>query len=88
MHHHEGQALNADILICPRSAASVSHPEFGDIPTTGAADPTVAVFKNLVQSHGSIPFSVQVAHTHGLTDGLTDGRTYGRTDRQTDGLTD
>ena len=29
------------------------------VSTTDAADPTVSVFSNLVQNHGSIPFSVQ-----------------------------
>jgi len=52
------QYLNADIRVCPRGAPSVST-SFGQVSTEGAADPTVAVFKNLVEHHGSIPFSVQ-----------------------------
>lgn len=45
-------------VICDRSGADV-HTSVGDVPTTGAADPTLAVCRELVRTHGSIPFSVQ-----------------------------
>lgn len=50
--------LNADIRVCKRGAATVTT-SYGEVSAEGAADPTVAVFKNLVQHHGSLPFSVQ-----------------------------
>ena len=46
-------------MICPRGASTVDHDDFGTVSTSGAADPTVAVFKNLIKDHNSIPLSVQ-----------------------------
>eukprot|EP00519_Triparma_laevis_P013394 CAMPEP_0182490054 /NCGR_PEP_ID=MMETSP1321-20130603/34_1 /TAXON_ID=91990 /ORGANISM="Bolidomonas sp., Strain RCC1657" /LENGTH=1079 /DNA_ID=CAMNT_0024692183 /DNA_START=288 /DNA_END=3527 /DNA_ORIENTATION=+ len=50
---------NVNIMICPRGVDAVDHSDFGPVSTAGAADPTVAVFKNLIQEHNSIPLSVQ-----------------------------
>ena len=52
-----GETVN--IVTCPRDVPHVQVPNFGAVSTAGAADPTVAVFKNLIAEHNSIPFSVQ-----------------------------
>eukprot|EP00945_MAST-04E_sp_MAST-4E-sp1_P003152 g3152.t1 len=52
--HH----LGASVHICRRDADFVET-SLGKISSKGEADPTLAVFKNLVKDHGSIPFSVQ-----------------------------
>ena len=53
------QMLGADIHICPRGKPTVMTRCFGVVSTHGAADPTVGAFRNMVETHGSIPFSVQ-----------------------------
>lgn len=45
-------------VVCDRSGADVVT-AVGKVPSTGAADPTLAVCRELVRAHGSIPFSVQ-----------------------------
>mmetsp|Transcript_7002 Transcript_7002/g.14571 ORF Transcript_7002/g.14571 Transcript_7002/m.14571 type:complete len:706 (+) Transcript_7002:178-2295(+) len=50
---------HVNTIICPRDVPAVSHSAFGSVSAEGAADPTVAVFKNLIEKHGSIPLSVQ-----------------------------
>ena len=45
-------------IVCDRSGADVQT-AMGLVPSTGAADPTLAVCRELVRAHGSIPFSVQ-----------------------------
>ena len=50
---------HVNTIICPRDLPAVSHSAFGSVSAEGAADPTVAVFKNLIEKHGSIPLSVQ-----------------------------
>lgn len=52
-----GPSVNT--IVCPRGVDSIEHVEFGAVSTAGAADPTVAVFKNLIEDHDSIPLSVQ-----------------------------
>ena len=51
-----GSTVN--IVPCAREVATVETP-FGRVAADTEADPTVAVFKNLVKNHNSIPFSVQ-----------------------------
>ena len=50
--------VGADVHVCSRVDTHVET-KLGTISTKGSADPTVAVFKNLVQDRKSIPFSVQ-----------------------------
>ena len=52
------EKVGADVHICSRDDSHVDT-KLGTISTKGSADPTVAVFRNLVQDHSSIPFSVQ-----------------------------
>lgn len=49
---------HVNIVSCARDTATVQTP-FGPVAADTEADPTVAVFKNLVKDHDSIPFSVQ-----------------------------
>jgi hypothetical protein len=51
--------LGADIHVCGRAPGSYVSTALGQISTSGAADPTLAVCRTLVSEHGSIPFSVQ-----------------------------
>jgi len=52
-----GKTVN--IVFCPRDVDEVQVGDVGMVSTAGAADPTVAVFKNMISEHNSIPFSVQ-----------------------------
>jgi threonine synthase len=47
-----------NVVPCARDVPTVKTP-FGPVAADTEADPTVAVFKNLVKDHNSIPFSVQ-----------------------------
>jgi threonine synthase len=51
-----GECVN--VVICPRATETVDTPH-GPVRADTEADPTFAVFKNLIADHESIPFSVQ-----------------------------
>jgi len=52
------QQLGASVHACKRDGSDINT-EYGPVSTAGSGDPCVTAFRNLVNEHGSIPFSVQ-----------------------------
>ena len=53
------EELGASVLVCERGAGKTVTSALGRVPTDGAADPTLAAARFLVEEHGSLPLSVQ-----------------------------